>query len=74
MEDICVTHTLRTRQVEIWPGQRRIPVRSPDKVYGSGSRQELLVRDDILISCPKSTIEAKKKKNLGREVELQTHF
>lgn len=31
---------------------------SPDKVYRSGAA----LRDDILISCPKSTIEAKKKK------------
>lgn len=42
-----------------------------DKFRCSGSHPEMLVKDDIMISCPKSTIEAK---NLRTEVELQTQF
>lgn len=42
-----------------------------DKFRCPGSHPEMLVKDDIVISCPKSTIEAK---NLRTEVELQTQF
>lgn len=51
--------------------QKGIRTCSSDKFSCSGRYYEVLVRDDIMISCPKSTIEAK---NLGSEVELQTVF
>lgn len=44
---------------------------SSDKSYCTESHHEVLLSDDITISCPKSTTEAK---NLETEVELQTQF
>lgn len=41
--------------------QKGVRIGSSDKFYSSGSHQEVLVRGDILISCPRSTIEAKIK-------------
>lgn len=75
IEDVCVTHILRTGKVEIRPGQRwRVrgdTLLLSDTFSCSGSHPEVLERDDM-ISCPKSIIEG--KKNLGTEVELQTQF
>lgn len=51
--------------------QQGIQICPFDKLYHSESHHEVLVRDDIMISCPKSTIEVK---NLETEVELQTQF
>lgn len=51
--------------------QPRIQICPFDKLYHSESHHEVLMREDIMISGPKSTIEVK---NLETEVELQTQF